>query len=96
MNARLGMALEMDLLCDAPHAIEQLRSVIALKPSAPYSSLARAYYQMGAALDRMGRRSEALASYRSALAAIPSDDRLRLAPKVRDGIKRPAIGRICR
>jgi len=58
--------------------------------------LARAYYQLGVALDRSGKRSEALAAYRSALAAIPSDDRLQLGPKVREGLKRAAIGRICR
>jgi len=96
VNARLGMAQEMDLLCDMSHAIEQLRIVIAARPGAPYSSLARAYYQLGVALDRSGKRSEALAAYRSALAAIPSDDRLQLGPKVREGLKRAAIGRICR
>jgi tetratricopeptide (TPR) repeat protein len=95
VNARLGMAQEMDLLCDTEHAIEQLRLVIALTPAAPYSSAARAYYQMGTALDRAGRRSEAVAAYRSALAVIPSDDRLQLGSKVRDGVKRPAIRRIC-
>jgi tetratricopeptide (TPR) repeat protein len=96
VNARLGMAQELDLLCDYTHAIEQLRVVIAGKPAAPYSSTARAYYQLGAALDRSGRRSDALAAYRSALAAIPPDDRLQLGAKVREGLKRPAIGRICR
>ena len=96
VNARLGMAQELDVLCDTEHAIEQLRIVIASKPAAPYSSLARAYYQMAASLDRAGRRADAVAAYRSALAAIPSDDRLQLGPKVRDGLKRAAIGRICR
>jgi tetratricopeptide (TPR) repeat protein len=96
LNARLGMAKEMDLLCDTTHAIEQLHIVIALKPASPYSSLARAHYQIGVAFDHAGRRADAVASYRSALAAIPSDDRLQLGPKVRDGLKRPAIGRICR
>jgi tetratricopeptide (TPR) repeat protein len=96
VNARLGMAQELDQLCDYSHAIEQLRLVIAMKPTAPYSSAARAYYQMGAALDRAGRRSDAVAAYRSALAALPSDDRLQLGTRVRDGITRPAIGRICR
>jgi tetratricopeptide (TPR) repeat protein len=96
VNARLGMAQELDVLCDTEHAIEQLRLVIALNPAAPYSSAARASYQLGAALDRLGRRAEAVAAYRSALAAIPSDDRSQLGSKVRDGLKRPAIGRICR
>jgi tetratricopeptide (TPR) repeat protein len=96
VNARLGMAQQMDLLCDSEHAVEQLRFVIASKPAAPYSSLARAYYQLGVALDRSGRRSDAIAAYQSALNTIPSDDRLQLGSKARDGMKRPPIGRICR
>jgi tetratricopeptide (TPR) repeat protein len=96
VNARLGIAQQMDLLCDSEHAIDQLRFVIASKPSAPYSSLPRAYDQLGVALDHMGRRSEALVAYQSALNTIPSDDRLELGPKVRDGLKRPAIRRMCR
>jgi len=96
VNARLGMAQEMDLRCDSAHAIDELHTVIAARPAAPYSSLARAYYQLGVLLDRAGRRSDAVAAYRSALAAIPSDDRLQLGASVREGLKRPAIGRICR
>jgi tetratricopeptide (TPR) repeat protein len=96
VQARLGMAQQFDLLCDGANAIEQLRAVIALKPSAPYSSLARAYYQLGVVDDRNGRRSEAVAAYRGALAAIPSDDRLHLAAKARDGVTRTPIGRACR
>jgi Flp pilus assembly protein TadD len=90
------MAQQMMLLCDNEHAIEQLRSVIALKPAAPYSSLARAYDQLGVALDRSGRRADALAAYQNALATMPPDDRLQLRPSVRDGLKQPAIGRMCR
>jgi tetratricopeptide (TPR) repeat protein len=96
VNARLGMAQQMDLLCDYEHALEQLRLVIAAKPAAPYSSLARAYYQLGVTLDHSGRRSDAVAAYHRALDAIPSDDRLQVSPKARDGVKRAAIGRICR
>jgi tetratricopeptide (TPR) repeat protein len=96
VNARLGMAQQMDVLCDTERAIEQLRLVIASKPAAPYSALARAYYQLGVALDHVGRRSSAVSAYQSALTTLPSDDRLQLRPKVRDGLKRPPIGRICR
>ena len=95
-EARLGMAHQLDLLCDSTSAIEQLRAVIALEPSAPYSARARAHYQLGVADDRIGRRAEAVAAYRSALLAIPSDDRLHLAAKVREGIARAPIGRACR
>lgn len=96
VEARLGMAKQLDLLCDSNGAIDQLRAVIALKPSAPYSSLARAYYQLGVVFDRAGRRSDAVAAYRSAIAAIPSGDRLHLIAKARDGVARTPIGRACR
>ena len=72
VNARLGIAQEMDALCDGAKAIEQLQAVIALKPAAPYAALARAHYQLGVTLDRTGRRSEAIAAYRRALSINPS------------------------
>ncbi len=37
VNARLGMAQEMDALCETTNAIDQLHAVIALKPGAPYA-----------------------------------------------------------
>ena len=73
------------------HAIEQLRAVIAQKPAAPYASLARAYINWASRSIASGadpKRSPHI----SALAAIPSDDRLQLGARVRDGLKRPAIG----
>ncbi len=96
VNARLGMAQQLDLLCESEQAIEALRAVIELKPSSPYSALARAYYQLGVADDRIGRRPDAVAAYRSALAAMPSDDRLQLGDRVREGLKRQPITRACR
>lgn len=96
VNARLGLAEQLDLLCDSASAIEQLRAVIALEPAAPYSARARAYYQLGIVYDHIGRRAEAVAAYRNALATIPSDDRLHLAAKVREGVARTPIGAACR
>lgn len=96
VHARLGMAQEMDALCDGAGAIEQLNVVIALKPSAPYAALARAYAQLGSVHDRAGRRADAIAAYRRALAANPRDDRLKLSEKVRSAIRRAPPGRVCR
>ena len=96
VNARLGMAQEMDALCDTAGAVEQLRAVIALKPTAPYASLARAHHQLGAALDRAGRRSEAIVAYQNALASIPADDRLRFRSRTRAAIARAPTARGCR
>ena len=96
VHARLGMAQEMDALCDSAGAMEQLNAVIASKPAAPYGALARAYYQLGVVHDRAGGRSEALAAYQRATAANPRDDRLRINEKIRAGIARAPAARTCR
>ena len=94
--ARLGMAQEMDALCDSAGAVEQLNAVIALKPASPYGALARAFYQLGVAHDRAARRADAIAAYQRASAANPSDDRLRMREKIRAGIARAPSTRGCR
>jgi tetratricopeptide (TPR) repeat protein len=94
--ARLGMAQEMDALCDTAGAIEQLNAIIALKPAAPYAALARAHYQLGLVHDRAGRRADAIAAYQRARAANPSDDRLRMREQIRAAIARAPASRICR
>ena len=94
--ARLGMAQEMDALCDSAGAVEQLNAVIALRPAAPYGALARAYYQFGVVHDRAGRRADAVAAYQRARAANPRDDRLRMRGKIRAGIARAPKTSACR
>lgn len=96
VNARLGIAQELTELCDANRAIDEARAVIALRPSAPYTAVARAHYQLGLAYDRIGRRSEAENAYQRALAENPPDDRLELNSKVRALMKRPLITRACK
>ena len=94
--ARLGMAHEMDALCDSAAAIEQLNAVIALKPLAPYGALARAQYQLGLVHDRAGRRADAIAAYQRARAVTPADDRLRMREQIRGAIARAPAPRVCR
>jgi tetratricopeptide (TPR) repeat protein len=96
VNARLGMAQEMDAMCDSAGAVDQLNAVIALKPSSPYGALARAHYQLGVAHDRAGRRADAVAAYQRASAFNPRDDRLRMREKIRAGIARAPAARACR
>jgi tetratricopeptide (TPR) repeat protein len=93
--ARLGLAQEMDALCDSTGAMEQLNAVIALKPAAPYGALARAYYQLGLVHDRASRRAEAIAAYQRASAVNPRDDRLRMREKIRAAIARAPAARAC-
>jgi tetratricopeptide (TPR) repeat protein len=94
--ARLGMAQEMDTLCDSTGAIDQLNAVIASKPASPYGALARAHYQLGVAHDRAGRRADAIAAYQRALSMNPRDDRLRLREKIHAAIARAPATRGCR
>ena len=94
--ARLGIAHEMDALCDGAAAVEQLNAVIALKPSSPYAALARTYYQLGVVHDRAGRRADAIAAYQRATSVNPRDDRLRLREKIRAAIARAPATRGCR
>ena len=96
VEARLGMAREMDALCESADAVEQLNAVIAMKPAAPYGSLTRAWYQLGVVHDRAGRRSDAVLAYQRASASNPRDDRLRLRDKIRAGIARAPATRACR
>jgi hypothetical protein len=74
VQSRLGIARLLDNVYQTDHAIEQLEAVVALKPRAPYSSLALAYLRLGEAHDRLGARADATAAYRSAASAAPPDD----------------------
>ncbi|HUP39987.1 MAG TPA: tetratricopeptide repeat protein [Vicinamibacterales bacterium] len=96
IDARLGMAHEMDAICDSAGAIDQLNAVIALTPAAPYGALARAHYQLGLVHDRAGRRADAIAAYQRARTVIPSDDRLRMRESIRAAIARAPAPRNCR
>jgi tetratricopeptide (TPR) repeat protein len=96
VHARLGLAEEMDAVCDSAGALEQLNAVIALNPAAPYAALARAHYQIGIVHDRAGRRADAIASYQRARAMNPRDDRLRMREKIRAAIARAPAPRACR
>ncbi len=90
VQARLGIAKQLEALHQTDQAIEVLQGVIALRPSEPYASLPLAYLRLGEAYDRMGMRADAIAAYRAAaLGVLPGDpydvkesssDHLRRAP----------------
>ena len=74
VQARLGAARMLEAVWLTDDALEHLKAVTALKPQAPYSSLALAHLRLGEAHDRLGARSHALAAYKAALAAVPPLD----------------------
>jgi tetratricopeptide (TPR) repeat protein len=85
--ARLGMALQLDRLSRSEEAIESLRAIINARPSAPFAAVARAHLQLGDALEHLGRRREATASYQSAIIAAGNDDPLRIASRARNAMR---------
>jgi Tfp pilus assembly protein PilF len=86
-RARLGIARQRDRLCDAAAATEQLRTVIAAAPRAPYGAIAQAHLQLAHTLDRSGTRDEAIVEYRAAIAAAPADDPLQIASRARAAMR---------
>jgi tetratricopeptide repeat protein len=74
VQARLGIARQLEALHQSDLAIEQLNAIVALKPQAPFASLALAHLRLGEARDRMGDRAAAIAAYRTATAAAPAGD----------------------
>ncbi len=74
VQARLGIARQLEALYQTDDAIDTLQAVIALRPVAPYASLPLAYLRLGEAYDRMGERAAALGAYRAASAGALTPD----------------------
>jgi predicted negative regulator of RcsB-dependent stress response len=74
VQARLGMARQLEALFQTDDAVEMLQRVVAMKPVAPFGSLSLAHLRLGEAYDRIGSRAAAVTSYRAALASAPSPD----------------------
>ncbi|HEU4934896.1 MAG TPA: hypothetical protein VFT39_00480 [Vicinamibacterales bacterium] len=74
VQARLGIAKQLEALHQTDDAIEMLQAVIALQSPAPFGSLSLAYLRLGEAYDRMGARVSAVDAYRAAIASTVSPD----------------------
>ena len=83
VRARLGLAAALDAMYETDRAIDELKSVINLKPAAPFG--ARAQVQLGEAYDRMGQRDLAVAAYTAALTLATEDGPLRIRERARAG-----------
>jgi tetratricopeptide (TPR) repeat protein len=88
VRARLGVAAQLDALCQTDHAIEQLRQVVESKPSRPFGALATASLALGEAQDRLGNRDAAVAAYRAAVNTVPSPDPHNIRQRASEQLRR--------
>jgi tetratricopeptide (TPR) repeat protein len=87
VRSRLGIARQLDALAQTDQAIEHLDQVVALKPTAPFASLALAHLRLGEAHDRLNERAEALAAYRRAVQLVPANDLYHIRRQANDRIR---------
>jgi tetratricopeptide (TPR) repeat protein len=88
VQARLGIAKQLEALHQTDDALEVLQGVIALRPSAPYASLPLAYLRLGEAYDRLGKRADAIEAYRAAAVAAPPRDPYEVKASTADHLRR--------
>ncbi len=88
VEARLGVAREMDALGDTDLAITELTQLLAADPESPVGAGAEARLLLAAANDRIGQRAEAERLYKEALAAAPTPDEHDIAGRARRGLQR--------
>lgn len=69
---RMGLAETLDAMFETDLAIDHLQVVVSGTNAAP-ETIARAWLQLAAANDRLGRRTEAIAAWRSAHRLAPAD-----------------------
>jgi len=93
VQARLGIARQLEVLQQTDDAIDHLQAVIAARPAAPFSSLALAELRLGEAYDRMGVRANAVDAYRAAAAAVPAPDVYEIAAAAAERLRRPPDAR---
>jgi len=88
VQARLGIAKQLEALQQTDDALEMLQAVVALHPTAPYSSLALANLRLGEAYDRLGSRTSAVDAYRAAIASLPSSDPYKVRSQSTERLRR--------
>ena len=88
VQARIGIARQLEALRQTDDAIEMLQAVVALHSPAPYGSLPLAYLRLGEAYDRIGARVSAVDAYRAAIASSVSPDSNDVKSQSGDRIRR--------
>ncbi len=82
-SGRLGAAAMLDVLAESDRAMQEVQRVIAMRPARPYGAVARAQWQRGTLLDRLGDRRGAAAAYQAALGSLPDGDPDEIGDKVK-------------
>ncbi len=88
ISGRLGAARMLDALFETDRAVDQLRHVIDLAPTAPFGAVADADLRLGQMLDRLGDRAAAVRAYNAALDAVPAGDPDEITSAARAGLRR--------
>jgi tetratricopeptide (TPR) repeat protein len=89
-RARLGLAAESIELGRPAAAIEQLKAVVAMRSTTPYSAQAIAQIELGRAYDAVGQRDLASQAYDQAVALAPEDDPLHVRSRARAAMRERA------
>jgi hypothetical protein len=66
VQARLGLARELDAIHESDRALEHARAVIAAEPSSPAAALATAWFLAGRAQQHLGDAAQAATAFRTA------------------------------
>lgn len=90
VEARLGIARELDALADTDLAIAELTPLVTTPPDAPIGAGNEARLQLAAANDRLGQRDEAERLYRQVLATPTVPDDHDVAGRARRGLQHRA------
>jgi hypothetical protein len=88
VEARLGIARELDALGDTDLAITELTPLVTSEPESPKGAGAEARLQLAAANDRLGQRADAERLYREVLATPMVPDDHDIAGRARRGLQR--------
>jgi hypothetical protein len=86
--ARLGIARQLDALALTDESVDHLDRIVAMKPTAPFSSLSLAYLRLGEAHDRLNARADAMAAYRLASLSAPDGDPYNIRHQAAERLRR--------
>jgi tetratricopeptide (TPR) repeat protein len=89
VEARLGMAAQLEALGDTDLALAELVQVVAADPDEPYAAAMRARLALAQGYDRIGQWSTAARLYREVIAGVKPPDPLGLVGAARRGLARP-------